>query len=166
MKDFLTKINSYNIFNFLFSGVVFSAFVSKETSLNLIQEDVLLGIFVYYFFGAVISRIGSLIVEPVLKSIEFVTFTPYKDFIVASKNDPKIEVLSEASNMYRTICALLLCIGLAYILDVAKNYYPVITKILPFISFLIILIVFIWSYKKQIEYINKRVAANLEEVKK
>ena len=79
MKDLLDKISSYNIFNFLLPGVVFAVFVSKTTSFKLMQEDVLSGAFVYYFVGAVISRIGSLVVEPGLKATKLVTFASYRD---------------------------------------------------------------------------------------
>lgn len=162
----MDKIGSYNIFNFLLPGVVFAVFVSKVTSFKLIQEDFLSGAFVYYFFGAVISRIGTLVVEPVLKATKLVTFAPYKDFVVASKSDPKIEVLSETNNMYRTICALLLCVGLAYIFDVARTYYPIVTAAAPFIGLSFLFIIFVLSYRKQTSYINKRIAANLEEAER
>jgi len=166
VKDLLDKISSYNIFNFLLPGVVFAVFVTKATSFKLMQEDILSGAFVYYFVGAVISRIGSLVVEPALKATKLVTFASYRDFVVASKSDEKIEVLSETNNMYRTICALLLCVGLAYILDVAMTYYPIVTAAAPFTGFLLLLAIFVWSYRKQTSYINQRIAANLEKAEK
>ena len=166
VKDLLDKLSSYNIFNFLLPGVVFAVFVSKATSFNLMQEDVLSGAFVYYFVGAVISRIGSLVVEPALKATMLVTFASYKDFVIASKSDEKIEILSETNNMYRTICALLLCVGLAYILDIAMTHYPIATTAAPFIGLFLLLAIFVWSYRKQTSYINKRIAANLEKDEK
>lgn len=166
MKDLLDKISSYNIFNFLLPSVVFAVFVSKFTSFKLMQEDVLSGAFVYYFLGAVISRIGSLVVEPILKATNLVTFAPYKDFVIASKSDPKIEVLSETNNMYRTICALLFSVGLAYILDIAMAHYPIVTAVVPSAGLSILFVIFVWSYRKQTSYINKRIAANLDKVEK
>ena len=79
MKDLLDKLSSYNIFNFLLPGVVFAVFVSKATSFKLMQEDVLSGAFVYYFIGAVISRIGSLVVEPALKATKLVMEAVHAD---------------------------------------------------------------------------------------
>lgn len=166
MKDLLEKISSYNIFNFLLPGVVFAVFVSKVTSFKLMQDDVLSGAFVYYFVGAVISRIGSLVVEPALKATKLVTFASYKDFVVASKSDEKIKVLSETNNMYRTICALLLCVGVAYVLDIAMTHYAFVTAVAPYAGLLLLLVIFVWSYRKQTSYINQRVSANLEKDKK
>ena len=67
MKELLDKLSSYNIFNYLLPGILFSVLASKTTELNLIQIDIILGVFVYYFIGLIISRIGSLIIEPILK---------------------------------------------------------------------------------------------------
>ncbi len=166
LKDLLDKLSSYNIFNFLLPGVVFAVFASKATSFKLMQEDVLSSAFVYYFIGAIISRIGSLVVEPALKATKLVTFASYKDFVVASKSDEKIEVLSETNNMYRTICALLLCVGIAYILEIAMTNYSLVTTAAPYTGLLLLLVIFVWSYRKQTSYINKRIAANLEENEK
>ena len=105
MKDLLDKLSSYNIFNYLLPGVLFAVFIDELTPLRIVQKDIVVGVFVYYFLGSIVSRIGSLIVEPLLREIGFVAFTKYEDFVRASKVDEKIEVLSEANNMYRTICA-------------------------------------------------------------
>lgn len=107
MKDLLDKLSSYNIFNYLLPGVLFATFVDWLTSFHLIQKDPVIGAFLYYFLGSVVSRIGSQFVEPLFRWFNFVAFAPYQDFVLASKADPKIEVLSEANNMYRTICALM-----------------------------------------------------------
>src|SRR3989344_7954495 len=102
MKDILDKITSYNLFNYLLPGVLFVAILDKFTSYSLTQENLLIGAFVYYFIGLVISRFGSLIVEPFLKSVSFLKFADYVDFVSASKIDSKIEDFSEVNNMYRT----------------------------------------------------------------
>ena len=57
------------------------------------------------------SRIGSLLLEPFLRRVHFITFASYDKFVRACKADPKLEVLSATNNMYRTFCALLLSVG-------------------------------------------------------
>ena len=91
MKDLLDKLSSYNIFNYLLPGVLFAAFVDSLTSFHLVQKDPVVGAFLYYFLGSVVSRVGSLFVEPLLRRFNFVAFAPYEDFVRASKEDPKIE---------------------------------------------------------------------------
>ncbi|WP_417913123.1 hypothetical protein [Candidatus Electronema sp. TJ] len=164
MKDILDKIGTYNIFNYLFPGVLFAVFVTKVTRYNLIQNDALVGAFVYYFIGSVVSRIGSLVVEPIFKKIGFVSFAPYEDFVKASKADPKVEVLSEANNMYRTICSLFMCIAVAYAYELVSKIFPALNEMLPAISIVGLLVLFAFSYKKQSAYINKRISATKKGV--
>ena len=108
MKEVLDKITSYNLFNYLLPGIIFAFLATELTKYSLVQEDITSGVFIYYFMGLVVSRFGSLVIEPLLKRISFLKFKKYKDFIAAVKADPKIDVLSEANNTYRTIyCAFL-----------------------------------------------------------
>ena len=67
MKDLLDKISSYNLFNYLLPGVLFALLADGLTSYTFIQSDIVVGIFLYYFMGLVISRVGSLAIEPILK---------------------------------------------------------------------------------------------------
>lgn len=62
--DSSDKISSYNLFNYFLPGVLFAALADTVTSYNFLQSDLVVGVFVYYFFGLVISRFGSLIIEP------------------------------------------------------------------------------------------------------
>ena len=160
MKDLLDKLSSYNIFNYLFQGVVFVVLASKLTSYNLIQQDILVGAFLYYFIGLVISRIGSIFIEPVLKFIKFLKFADYKRFVKASKADTRIDTLSEVNNMYRTICSLFLILiaikGFEWLST--KWLFLAERKIETLTVFLFLL--FLFSYRKQTNYITKRIDAN------
>src|SRR3972149_2970830 len=106
LKELLSKLSSYNLFNYLLPGVIFVAAASKVTRYSFIQEDIVIGLFLYYFIGLVISRFGSIVIEPILRGVSFLKFADYNDFVAASKKDEKIEVLSEANNTYRTLCYL------------------------------------------------------------
>lgn len=160
MKDLLDKLSSYNIFNYLFPGVVFVVLASKLTSYNFIQQDILVGAFLYYFIGLVISRIGSIFIEPVLKFIKFLKFADYKRFVKASKVDTRIDTLSEVNNMYRTICSLFLILiaikGFEWLST--KWLFLAERKIETLTVFLFLL--FLFSYRKQTNYITKRIDAN------
>lgn len=106
MKDLLEILSSYNIFNYLLPGIVFVVLAEGLTIFQFVQQDIVLGVFLYYFIGLVISRLGSIVIEPILKWIGFVHFAPYTDFVSASKEDKALEVLSEANNMCRMSCSL------------------------------------------------------------
>src|SRR5262249_5966126 len=107
MKEFLDKISSYNIFNYLFPGILFAVILPHLSPYSLVQDSIVLGVFVYYFIGLVISRLGSLIIEPILKKIRFLVFLDYRDFVAAEKADPKIELFSEVNNTYRSLVAMI-----------------------------------------------------------
>jgi hypothetical protein len=160
MKEILDKLSSYNIFNYLLPGIVFVVILSKISNLNLLQSDILTGAFLYYFIGLIISRVGSLLIEPFLKWIKFLKFSEYKKFVSASKQDSKIELFSEINNMYRTFCSLFL------LLSLAKFYETFLLKISFFennsgiILIVFLLLLFLFSYRKQTNYITKRVEFN------
>jgi hypothetical protein len=160
MKDLLDKLSSYNIFNNLLPGVLFAAFVDATTSIRILQKDIVVGVFLYYFLGAVVSRVGSLIVEPVLIAVGFVRFAPYSDFIKAVKADPKIDILSETNNMYRTLCALMLCVSAVSLYDAAAKHYKPLDDAATTVCLVALSILFLVSYRKQTSYITKRVEAS------
>lgn len=161
MTDFLGKLSTYNLFNYLFTGVLFVAITNRFTSFLFIEDNLVLAPFVYYFIGLVLSRIGSLVIEPFLKMVKFVHFADYTHFMTASKNDPQIEVLSEANNMYRTICALFVVVILLKIYAILELSYPILHDISALTLIGVLLVMFLFAYRKQTNYITKRIAKNL-----
>lgn len=160
MKDIIDKLSSYNLFNYLFPGVVFVVLADAITDYSFIQRDVVLGFFLYYFVGLVISRVGSLVVEPLLKWTSFLKFADYKDYVTATKKDERVELLSEQNNTYRTLCA---CFGLLILLklvEVLGRKFSIPQGWNLFILVVVLLVIFLFSYKKQTSYVKKRVEAN------
>lgn len=160
MKEILDKISSYNLFNYLLPGILFVCISKQFTDYNFIQDNDFIGAFLYYFIGMVISRFGSLFIEPTLKKISFLKFADYKNFVSASKKDEKIELFSEVNNTYRTITAMFVILLLLKL----YNYFQVrwdIPKNITILTLLVlILLIFLFSYRKQTNYITKRIDAN------
>lgn len=115
------------------------------------------GVFLYYFLGLICGRIGSLIIEPVLKKIGFVKFSQYSKFVEASKKDQKLELLSEVNNMYRTFCAMLFTFCVVKLYDNLSFDYPILITLIPYLSFFVLIVIFLYSYKKQTAFIKSRV---------
>ena len=157
MKELLDKLSSYNIFNYLLPGILFSVLVSKMTELELIQKDLVGGVFIYYFVGLIVSRFGSLIIEPFLKKIKFLKFVDYKDLVQASSRDGKIDILLEANNMYRTFIATFLLLGLVKLYYLIANKWTFLNENSDWILILLIIGMFLFSYRKQTNYITKRI---------
>lgn len=160
MKELLEKLGSYNIFNYLLPGILFAAFVDGLTSFQILQKDIVVGVFIYYFLGSVVSRIGSLLIEPVLRKLGVVKFAPYEDFVRVSKVDPKLDVLSEANNMYRTLCSLMVCVGSVALYDAASISWPVLRTLAPTVLIVGLFSLYIFSYGKQTAYITRRIEAS------
>ena len=157
MKDLLDKLSTYNIFNYLFPGILYAVIASSITSFDLMQSNLFVGAFVYYFFGLTISRVGSLILEPLLTRLGLIKFAPYKDFITASTVDTKIELLSETNNMYRTIIAMLFVVIFTYGADIALQKYPTALGFGAPAILIFLLLLFTASFKKQTKYIADRI---------
>ena len=71
MNDILNKISSYNLLNYLLPGAVFSV-VAELFGLIPAPTEIVEKLIWFYFVGMVISRLGSLILEPLLKKMAFV----------------------------------------------------------------------------------------------
>jgi hypothetical protein len=160
MNELLAKLSTYNLFNYLFPGVVFAFLADEVTDYSFIQSNIVIGLFLYYFIGLVVSRFGSLVLEPFLKWAKFIYFEDYGKFVEAEKKDKKIEILCEASNMYRTLCSL-------FLLLLALKLYELIERALPFlrgwaviILVILLFVAFLFSFKKQTSYITERIKAN------
>ncbi len=160
MKDILSKLSSYNLFNYLFPGILFAIAAGKITHYSLIQQDVVIGVFLYYFIGLVVSRFGSLVIEPILRKTSFLRFADYGDFVAASKKDEKLELLSEVNNTYRTLCSLFTLLLLLKLYEVIETKIPFLAEWNALVLLVLLLIMFLFSYRKQTGYITKRIKAN------
>lgn len=156
MSELLQKLSTYNIFNYLFPGVVFMILLNRYTEINLVVDDVILGMFLYYFFGLVLSRIGSILIEPILRYTRIIQFADYSRFVRASKLDDKIELLSEVNNMYRTIIAMLVVLLAISICNQSATWQLILGLVNS-------IILFILSYRKQTSFITKRIGTALQK---
>ncbi len=157
MNDILSKLSSYNLFNYLLPGIIFVVVASKFTHFSFVQQDIILGLFFYYFIGLVISRFGSLAIEPFLRRLSFIKFVEYKDFIVASKKDEKVELLSEVNNTYRTICSLFALLILLKLYEGIEDVFPALKDWSGIILIILLLIIFLFAYRKQTIFVVKRI---------
>jgi len=160
MKELYEKISSYNIFNYLFPGILFVILSKVLVGYNLTINSDFLGAFLYYFIGMVISRFGSIVIEPLLKKGGLLKFEPYKNFVEASKKDVKIEILSEVNNTYRTLVSMLLLLLFFKLYVVLNKKYKFSNDTWFLVLVVLMLVIFIFSYIKQTGYIAKRIKAN------
>lgn len=156
MKDILEKISSYNLFNYLLPGIIFAVLGQRLEIIALPKADIVVLAFLYYFIGMTVSRVGSLIMEPVFKKLKIVTYSPYADYLKASEKDPKMAVMVEANNTYRTLASTFfsLVVGLVITVAADKLSLPVETREYSLAGGLFVL--FVYSFRKQSAFIVSR----------
>lgn len=157
LSDFLNKITSYNLFNYLLPGVVFCYLSDSFLSTSFVVNDLFVGAFVYYFTGLLVSRVGSLVLEPALRKIRIISFEPYADFVKASSLDKKIDVLMEAANMYRSLAAVFLGLLLVAAYKRLEEACSFISDHQAFFISSLALLLLSVAYAKQLNYVCSRV---------
>ncbi|MGI6450936.1 MAG: hypothetical protein ACOX3R_11900 [Desulfitobacteriia bacterium] len=146
MEKLLEKISSYNLLNNLLPGAVFCYLLKYFMEINLVTDELIGNLFFFYFCGMVISRIGSIVVEPLYKKIKIISYSEYNSFIKATQIDNKIDILSETNNTYRTFVALFLVIGILKSYFYLKNSFIVLNLIGPSVLLIILFLLFSISY--------------------
>ena len=163
MEKVLDRISEYGIINNIFPGAVFVYALDFLYKIKIYTDDVLTMIFIYYLVGVILSRVGSIVVEPILKKCNLLKRSEYKAFIAAEQKDEKIQTLLGVGNMYRTLSATVIMLVVAKgIKELVSSYQwiKVLTIIVGIICLLVLLIV---SYAKQSDCIRKRVEYLNEE---
>lgn len=174
LKQFVGKISSYNIFNNLYPGVIFCYLLKLMFNTNILTDNWFENLILFYFVGMVLSRIGSIIIEPLMQKIKvrkksLLKYAPYSDYKKASDADPLVATLSEVNNTYRTLLSCFIC-AFVYKICVIVNTICVEFKFTFFqenkdwIILIGFIILFACSYIKQTSYVRKRVESIIKKV--
>ena len=167
LAQIVEKISSYNIVNNLYPGILFVYVLKLMFGTNLLSNNWFENLIVFYFVGMVLSRIGSIIIEPVMKKIKIIKYAPYQDYVKASSIDPLVDTLSETNNTYRTLLSTFIC-AFVYKLGVSINEVCLKNKITflqenkDWILLTLLILLFVFSYVKQTSYVRKRVESVLK----
>lgn len=153
MEKIIEKIEIYHFINYLLPGTIFVAILNKIFENNFFDSNIVIVVIEYYFIGLILSRIGSVLLQPIFKKTKIIKYADYNKYIKASKEDDKLEILQREANQYRTyiVTFIILAIVQSYICIVNKNF----TIIL--VLFIGLAILFTLAYKKQIKFIVDRV---------
>ena len=108
-----------------------------------------------------ISRISSVVVEPILKKIRFVKFRDYKLFVEACKKDSKLDILVETNNKFRvllTVIFLVICSKIFYSVNLSCLKLSV--NVQQYLLLVSLAVIYLFAYRKQTNYVTKRIDAN------
>lgn len=175
LKQIIDKISSYNIFNNLYPGILLCYLLKFMFDINILSDNWFEYLILFYFIGMVISRIGSLIIEPIMKKIKvkkkpLLQFSPYSDYEKASNEVPLVATLSETNNTYRTLLScfvgtLVLKICLVVNKACVEKNFTFFQDNKDWIILILLIILFGASYVKQTSYVRKRVESIIKRTK-
>ena len=158
MDRLLEKISEYDILNYLFPGVIFICFIDILGIYSIKDFCVFQVLFLGYLAGMVVSRIGSIIIEPSFKWLKIVEYAPYDEYRKAEAKVPKITILVTQNNMYRSLVAMF---SLLLVLYSCRHYSKIrvlfSSPFLPIWGINSLLLLFIFAYRKQTSYVRERV---------
>lgn len=154
MEEIIKKIETYNIVNYLLPGIIFTIIFTYLTGINIINENTGIAIVEYYFIGLVLSRIGSIIIKPILKACKIIDEEKYEDYIDKESKDEKIPILIREGNQYRTFISTFVVLSIIEINNIIQKNYD---KRMILIAFSALVVLFILSYRKQLIFITKRI---------
>lgn len=100
MKDLLDKLGSYNLFNYLLPGLLFAVMVDQWTSFKIAPGNLAIGVFVYFFLGSVISRLGG-------TPVDLRVFVAPREGTISAQNSsrrPASNVMPLVSTLNSTAC--------------------------------------------------------------
>lgn len=178
IKNILNKISSYEIFNNLIPGFIFCFVVKKITCFCFDGGTLFENLIIYYFIGMILSRIGSIIIAPLLLKIKkkksdnrFIEYSKYEDYIEASESQSFIKTLNETNNTYRTMISTFVVIAIFklydwLLYDKLHQIGECFSNVLIIIICLFVAVLFVISYRKQSKFIKSRVEKYKNDKKK
>ena len=147
MEQFFNKLENYNILNYILPAIVFDIGCRYYINIKIIPTDnIFISIFIYYFLGLVISRIGSLIIKPLLWKLKILNKKDRServDFYNAEEQDKKIKILFTDYNMYRNFIATFFLLLIAKSTYAVKTLLNINSTIVFTILFILLIILFI-----------------------
>lgn len=159
LEKFIDKIDSYNIFTSIIPGCVLARLLSLLGLYDVQVEGTVASLVLYYFFGVVAGRIGSLIVESKLLAWHMINYAPRKEYIKAAQEDTDIKKLLEVSNMYRTFAGVFLLLLITKAYQIVAGFLNLSSAVTGWLSVATLLLLFVLSFIKQTENMVKRVTA-------
>lgn len=163
MESFLNKLSDYLVIQTIIPGALIAYISSVLLSVDFLPHNPLYDFFVVFILGLIASRIGSLIIEPLYKKFNFISFRKHSLFIDAEKKDNKITKLLESNNLYCSIIGSLLFLMAEKVFLCLLGRYSWLQKNSFCFITLFLVVLYSVSYKKQSGYIVSRIDKAIEE---
>lgn len=157
MSNVIEKLGSYQIITNLLPGAFFGIALEFILGIGITSLSVTEKIVIFYFIGLILNRIGSLVVNPILKKIKVIIEAPYQEYVKAVKKDSKIDILSETNNYFRTVLTGNIFLFILYICMNSEIVWKWLASNWRWCSLVALIILFVFAYRKQTDYVRRRV---------
>ena len=152
MSSFIQKIEEYELVNYLIPGVMFVLFRNFIFDNYILKDEGIIFFLKCYIIGFILSRVGSVVIEPALRKIYNIKPKEYELYCKAERKDEKIKILLKNSNLCRNCVAMILAVVVETVLIIFPK--PIINKML---FFAVLLWLFAEGYSKQTNMLIKRI---------
>lgn len=165
IKILLDKLSQYNFLTNILPGSVLCIIMKYLVGYNLIPDDYYQAGIVFYFVGLTNSRVGSLVLGPILKAVSWVKFAPYPEFLQAEKEDAKLTILNQENNVFRSYVSVMFISAIGYIYKNCSIDWCHFFGDEPLVLLIALLVLFLFAYRKQTSFIRKRVEEFMKKSK-
>lgn len=153
------KLDAYNLIANLVPGaaLVYALHFSGFPAPN--PEKIGAFLLTAFVVGVATNRLGSLVLDPILRRVGFLHQKDYQAFLGPEKDDAKLETLVANSGLYRTFVTA----GLVYLILLAINWMLEAIGIetnsvfIPFVA--LGMVIFLFAFQKEDDYIRTRMNA-------
>lgn len=158
MEHIFEKLSQYSIVTNILPGSVLCLMLKYIVGYDLVISNNICEMFmVFYLVGMVNNRIGSIFVKKCLQKLSIIKEESYESFIDAETKDSKLVQLSQENNIYRCYISVALLTLLAKIYKLVDALLVINIEIVEWIGLVLFLLLFVLSYRKQSEFIKKRI---------
>lgn len=154
------KISRYEIINNLIPGTAL-CFILSYIGYPILDYSASVCVMICYLVGLINSRFSSLIIEWLCRKTKLIKWRDYSLYNSAKKERPFVGTLQEIANMYRSFVSVSLISLIAYVIQRILPQCVFLQNNGIWILIVLLLVLFFFSYRKQV---NEYVVKNIDEV--
>lgn len=151
------KLDAYNLVANLVPGAALTYALHFSEFPTPSPDDIGAFLLVAFVAGVTANRLGSLILDPLLRKLRFLKLKDYRSFLIREKDDQKLDALVANSGLYRTFFTA----GAIYLIALMSSSATAYLTRQGLITAFVIggMVVFLFAFKKEDGYIHSRIEA-------
>lgn len=160
LNSFLARVTKYEWLNRLLPGVFFVLMARVLKCPMFSPENWLEAVGAYILWGELSSRVGALVIEPLLRFANIVKFAEYDDYQDYQKiNKGCSDMLIANANFARTLCALGIMLLVMRVVRLVQNCNHVSCVSFGWkdLAIIIWVMLFLFAYCRQVNFLVKRI---------